>query len=191
MAVAQKNAARKPELELKMQQRLSWWQNGLIKKWWIAFTHVLALNQFAQLGLFLIATLARISRLTGLTAALEQAADAETEALITRFATEEIHNPPGVAGDSDGEDIGEIVQRHVPRSPNKGRDLTTAPSNLGDGANIDPHENQTNEALYQEDQTPSLPGQKRKFTIPVTPSASKKKMRKTGNAIDDLFSGLL
>ncbi|KAL9091891.1 MAG: hypothetical protein Q9165_004643 [Trypethelium subeluteriae] len=191
MAVAQKNATRKPELESKIQRRLSWWQHGLIEKWWIAFTHVLALNQFAQLGLFLIATLARFSRLTGLTAALKQAADAETEALITRFATQEIHNLLGVTERLDGEDMGEIVQRNGHRSPDRGRDLTASPSNLGNKASLRPHGYPTNEALFQEDQTPALSSQQRKYTVPATPAASKKKRPKTDNAIDDLFSGLL
>lgn len=35
MALAEKNAARKPQLELKMERRLSWWADSLVEKWWM------------------------------------------------------------------------------------------------------------------------------------------------------------
>ena len=35
MALAQKNAARKPQIEAKLKQRLLWWADSLVEKWWM------------------------------------------------------------------------------------------------------------------------------------------------------------
>ncbi|KAI9689568.1 MAG: hypothetical protein M1822_010220 [Bathelium mastoideum] len=190
MALAQKNAARKPQLELRMQQRLSWWAEHLVEKWWIAFTHILALNQFAQLGLFLVAALARCAHLTGLTAALEQLADDETEALLTRFATEETPEIFGAGETSNVEDVGEVLQRSADETPVQSQDAGTISSRAGaiDDRQLD--ETSPSEALSREKQSNSRK-RNRNSTSSTRPPFPMKKKRGAGDAIEDLFSGIL
>ncbi|KAI9694247.1 MAG: hypothetical protein M1820_009105 [Bogoriella megaspora] len=188
MALVQKNAARKPVLEAKVQKRIQWWADGLAEKWWIAFTHVLTLKQFAHLGIFLIATLSRVASITSLTSALEQLADAETEVLLTRFANEESSELFGSSSPFGVEDVGEVVQRIAGIKPDVNYDATFDSTEPGQRA-TDPMPDE----LEEPDITPLAEPEtlKRSAASLDVPRKSSRKMRKTGNAIDDLFNGLV
>ena len=228
MALAEKHATHKPQLERKMEQRLSWWADSLVEKWWMyaifivvsrvfchhcvhiyrdiyfplvgsftsiqyllmnhrAFTHILTLNQFTQLGLFLAAALARCSHVTGLTAALERLADAETEALITRFADEEFPTLFGTSETADEEDVGEIVQRRTVETTENRQDSFTASTNPNENTGLGSHDIPRNDVQPQDKRLSWAPKRKTGLIPPMRPTP---KRRKGGNAIDDLFSSV-
>ena len=154
-----------------------------------AFTHLLTLNQFTQLGLFLIAALARISRLTNLTPALEQLANTETEALIARFANEETPEIFGAIETLTSEDVGEVVRRRE----NEQQDQVQDSRIFSPSTHIETKPNQAETVAAKipstEGRAHSAQQQERNFGFLKRATGTKK--RKAGDAIDDMFRDFL
>lgn len=138
----------------------------------------------------MVAALARFSHLTGLTAALEQLADAETQALITRFANEEASEIFAASGIMD-EDVGELVQRRVDNALENSRDPATVLLSPEEKASVTAQGISQSKTGPQEKRRSSPSNRKRQAISSWKQGSEKKKKRKPGNAIDDLFSGVL
>ncbi|TKA28930.1 hypothetical protein B0A50_03341 [Salinomyces thailandicus] len=131
-----------------------------------------------MLGLTLIAALAEVCRIAGVTAGLEEVGHVEVEKVLARFAREGWEDSDAVDHDSSGirEDKGEVISRHheVP---------------VGD----EPSETVVKEtASPAEDTTSNLQPPRTAYKRHPTADTARatKKKRKKGNAIDDLFGGL-
>jgi len=164
-----KKKVRDPQLRILLQQRLHSWQDVVVPKWQHAFSQLSADGRFGVLGLMLLASLAEVCAITGITAGFEDLGQVEVERALHRFA-DEGWDENGSLVHYYGEDVGELVQRDHLRS--NGSDTAVSSENLGLRAATRP-------GSTISDASKALPAAK-----------LMKKKRKKGDAIDDLFSGL-
>ncbi|GME46349.1 putative ribonuclease mrp protein subunit rmp1 protein [Neofusicoccum parvum] len=113
-AKASKAAAR------RAAARLEAWKKGAVPRWYLAFTEVVASTQFSAIGLVLLAVLARVAHVTGITVAYEAEAERVMQAMLREFAEKDARElfggvEAGQAGARKGamevEDLGEVVRR--------------------------------------------------------------------------------
>ena len=166
---------RDSEISIQISQRLGFWQTTLVAKWQNAFSQLLADGRFATLGIVLVATLAQVCQIVGITAAFEDLGQVEVEKVLYDFGQENWQDDAYSGSDSvsRSEDFGQIVAR--PDSPDAS---TLGLQNVSRGT----------------------PSSKLRFseanrTGTASPGSSirvqqPRKKRKTGNAIDNLFEGL-
>lgn len=174
------------------EQRLDLWRDVLVPKWQYAFSQIVADKQFAALGLVLMAVLAELCRIFGLTTAYEDLGQAEVERVLERFADEAWDGEGPATGNwNRAEDVGEVISRDAEMNGiqqvsetggTSTQPLTTPPASDQRAQMIerttDPSEG------YPKTRTKTFP----EHRIERKPTKAKK--RKKGDAIDDLFSGL-
>ena len=169
---------KKKEVDLQIvktsEKRIEFWRSVLIPKWQHAFSQVVADGRFAVLGLVLVAMLAQLSHITGITQAYDELGQAEVEKVLEQFGREDwegeisaVTHLPTLT-----DDLGEVVERE-PVSGSEGVPSVAAT------------QRQTRAGPSKISQIEK--SRKRKAT-PIDKPARKK--RSKGNAIDDLFSGL-
>lgn len=172
--------ARDPQVRASIQQRLVFWQDVMVPRWQRAFSQVVADGRFAVLGLVLMASLAEVCKVTGVTAALDEVGQGEVEGVLEAFAQETwgIDGSEGMVvggGRERREDWGEVVERPA--------------VDEGDDAGII-----KSHGAPEPRTTPPVAIEQKSQNIPeITPEAKtvkKLKRRRKANAIDDLFSGL-
>ncbi|KAI9718982.1 MAG: hypothetical protein M1828_006358 [Chrysothrix sp. TS-e1954] len=111
----------------KIERRLGFWRDaGLVGRWYRAFTHLVATTQFSAQGLVLLALLARVSSITGLTKWYQQLAEREDEErqeavrrVLHEFGEKEMSglmrgskgDEEAGSGDGTEEDLGEVIMR--------------------------------------------------------------------------------
>jgi hypothetical protein len=171
-----KKKAQDAKYRARIQQRTAMWQEVLIQKWQQAFSQLVADGRFAVLGIVLIAALAQICMVTGITADIEQLGQMEVEKVLAEFAKEDWGLGTGLNPVAGAEDIGQLVTREEVR-PVHPRQST----NIDSKANVFGHKStpKAGSALYE------------KQSHSPAPMSKPRKRRKKGDAIDDLFSGLL
>lgn len=155
-------------------QRMAFWRDIMVPKWQHSFSQVVADGRFSVLGLVLMAVLAQICRIVGLTAELEDLGQIEVEKVLEDFGREQRALQDSVGDPSQGEDVGEVIRREE-------------------------EEDDDDDMLAQ---MPASAEPKVKPAIPPTPEAASKattkrpsetsekrskKKRRKGNAIDDIF----
>ena len=134
--------ARDQQTRTTMERNLVFWRDVLVPKWQHAFSQVIADGRFAVLGLTLIAILAEVCRILGITAIYEEMGQLEVEKVLERFAEE---GWEGRDGDPRGlttsgqEDQGEVIVRGAtdagsPISQPAARVATRKPEPVGSGA---------------------------------------------------------
>ncbi|KAK8170042.1 hypothetical protein IWX90DRAFT_197163 [Phyllosticta citrichinensis] len=105
-----KTAAKKTSK--RVVARVDHWKNNMVPKWYLAFTNVVASNQFSAIGLALMAILARVSHCLGITAAYEAEAEREMQTVLEEFAKKDAHTLFGPQNATDkAEDFGEVISR--------------------------------------------------------------------------------
>ena len=110
LARARKNS-QDSKYRTRIQQRMTFWQETLLTKWQHAFTQLVANGRFAVLGLVLIALLAQVCAITGLTADLEELGQANVEKVLEEFAKEDWGLGPAPSESTRFEDLGQIIAR--------------------------------------------------------------------------------
>lgn len=150
------------ETKRRIDQRLAFWRDVTVCKWQRSFSQIVADGRFSVLGLVLLAVLAEVCRIVGITAELEELGQAEVEKVLEIFAAEAWSDEDAVA--ERHEDVGQVVRR--------------------DEATDD-----ATKAVLQE---PVADNTKKRALTECSEQLVKKKKtrRKKANAIDDLFSGL-
>jgi hypothetical protein len=170
--------ARKKAQDLKnrtrIQQRLAFWQSVLLTNWQHTFSQLVADGRFAVLGVVLIASLAQVCAITGLTANLEQLGQAEVEKVLEEFAREDWDLGPHLTGSADFEDLGQVVKRE--------QAIRSMPAAESDQK---PHSNESKKSFGAAVGTPT------NHARPVTKEKCHNRKRRNKDAIDDLFSDLL
>ncbi|KAF2446304.1 hypothetical protein P171DRAFT_256892 [Karstenula rhodostoma CBS 690.94] len=63
--------------------RLKYWDDKCIHQWYLHFTQLVAVGPFAVLGLALMASVARVCRITGITAVYEEMASEDVKGVLT------------------------------------------------------------------------------------------------------------
>lgn len=160
----------------KAEVRVGFVRDVLVARWWVAFVQLVGDRQFAAVGLVLVAALGSFCTSLGLE--WEDESDVldgvDAEAVLEHFAAD-----AGVDG-GEGDDVGVVVER---QEGGEGEDWS---GSEGRGSEDNP--------LTDEEQQPKRgPAKRAKRRSDASPEPKKKKAkkRKKGDAIDDLFAGLL
>lgn len=203
-----------PTLQARITQRLELWKNVLVARWMRAFSQVVADGRFSVLGLVMLGVLGGVCKVVGVAEGLENEGQEEVERVLEEFGRE-VWGPGGgdegevvARADDEGEvvvrvDEGEAVARDDEHelSMELGEDLRARET--PDGPPCDYHEPQCKghgtsalKTFRQPSLSPPPKAAKIKSTSTKKRSAdtkakpAKKKRKKGGDAIDDLFSGL-
>ncbi|USP75757.1 hypothetical protein yc1106_03031 [Curvularia clavata] len=74
---------REQERRQKVEARLRYWDaRGEVHSWYYQFSQLVAVGPFSMLGLVLMASVARVCRITGITAVYEQIASADVKGVL-------------------------------------------------------------------------------------------------------------
>ena len=168
--------AKDKETQTEISERLDFWKDVLVPKWQNAFSQIIADGRFGVLGLVLLATLAQVCQLTGITVAFDDMGQAEVEKVLEQFGKEHWEDASDLPREPivEGEDLGEVVLRDEQhREDGIITPLTTSRTLDSSPDSVQPRQVGS--------------GRKRPSTDQLKLA---KKKRKKGNAIDDLFSGL-
>jgi len=159
-----KKKTQDPIIIATTQKRLDFWRDVTVAKWQHSFSQLIADGRFSVLGLVLMGVLAEVCKVVGITAELEEMGQVEVERALEEFGRE------AWGMDEGGEDVGEIVRR--------ADDMAVAASHKP-----------TTTASFETDtkQTVAVENEATKRKPDNTPRSTKKKRKKTGNAIDDIF----
>lgn len=204
-----------PALQTRIAQRLAFWQDVLVARWMRAFSQVVADGRFSVLGLVMLGVLGGVCRVVGVVDGLEAEGQREVERALEEFgreawgvgggeegvrdggdegvAVERVDEGEVVAREDEGEDEGLVadVEERGNDESEKGRAISRDDSNEAD------ERDETDRAKATRIPPPSPP--KTSKTKPTStkkrpgdtkPKPAKKKRKKGGDAIDDLFSGL-
>nr|POE90350.1 ribonuclease mrp protein subunit rmp1 [Quercus suber] len=179
---------RDSQLQTRLRQRLSFWQQVLVPKWQRAFSQTTADKRFAVLGLVLLAVLADVCATTGVTTVLEDLAQVAVEQVLEKFAREEWK--PDLLGAEPGafaEDLGEVIGRNMVGSAAVANaESETVADQEKEGTDVISDVGHVRTGLRKPSSLPSLNHDV--TSDAVVEQKKKKKRRKGGNAIDDLFA---
>ncbi|KAK7539031.1 hypothetical protein IWX49DRAFT_90569 [Phyllosticta citricarpa] len=134
-----KTAAKKTSK--RVMARVEHWRSSMVPKWYLAFTSVIASNQFSAIGLALMAILARVSHCLGITAAYEAEAEREMQIALEEFAEKDANALFGFPGATDrAEDFGEVITRRDHGKEAAGFDLgqVVSRNEIEEGADMEP-----------------------------------------------------
>lgn len=203
-----------PTLQARITQRLELWKNVLVARWMRAFSQVVADGRFSVLGLVMLGVLGGVCKVIGVAEGLEAEGQEEVERVLEEFGRE-VWGPGGgdegevvARADDEGEivarvDEGEAVARddEDDLSMELGEDLRDRetpedpPRDHHEPQRKD-HDTSALKTFRQPSLSPPPKAAKIKSTSTKKRSAdtkakpAKKKRKKGGDAIDDLFSGL-
>ncbi|PNS15548.1 hypothetical protein CAC42_807 [Sphaceloma murrayae] len=173
----------------KVERELVYFSDVLVPRSWRAFSQLVAEGRFAVLGVALMAVLGEVARVTGVTAWVEEEGQREVEDVLERFAGEVdglLGGRDGTAGKGKGEgqggDLGVVVAR-------TGEDLEEG-RGVVQRAAVDGLDE---EEVVQSLATAELASERheiRGMDEGDGTKVKKRKKRKGGDAIDDLFAGL-
>ncbi|KAF1837839.1 hypothetical protein BDW02DRAFT_490455 [Decorospora gaudefroyi] len=102
----------------KMEARLRFWDEGTVHAWYYQFSQLIAVGPFAMLGLVMMASVARVCRIVGITGVYEEIASADIRGVLG--ANDELGLAvefasvldAGEEWDGDGDvDVGVVVAR--------------------------------------------------------------------------------
>ncbi|XMA12413.1 hypothetical protein WAI453_005204 [Rhynchosporium graminicola] len=157
-----------------VEERVGFMKEWVVPKCYLAFSNVIADNQYAALGLMIMATLARVQTLLK---SLDKESESESE-------NGDPDLPPSAAKGLDAEsvdiargtDLGEVVSREdvVDMEEDDGVDIKRLKK-----------KKKKRERVEDEGEAESAAG------VAATPAKRPKKKRKKGDAFDDLFAGLI
>lgn len=206
-----------PALQTRIAQRLAFWQNVLVARWMRAFSQVVADGRFSVLGLVMLGVLGGVCRVVGVVDGLEAEGQREVERALEEFGREAWCGGLVGEGVGDGGDEGVAVERvdegEVVAREDEGEIVAREDEGEGEGEERGNDESEKGHAITRDNEaderdetdrakaaripSPSPPKtSKTKSTSTKKRSAdtkakpAKKKRKKGGDAIDDLFSGL-
>ncbi|KAF2114987.1 hypothetical protein BDV96DRAFT_493989 [Lophiotrema nucula] len=106
-------ASKKSGAERNLEQRLQYLDDRHIHQWYLSFTQLVAVESFAVLGLVLMACIARVCRITGITELYEEIGSEDMQVVLQSMdegiAVHEFGNLLG--GDDEDEDEGIVIER--------------------------------------------------------------------------------
>ncbi|KAF1915458.1 hypothetical protein BDU57DRAFT_451923 [Ampelomyces quisqualis] len=114
LLLGEMESTNKAEVEDRLGARLRYWDEKFIHQWYYQFSQLVAVGPFAMLGLVMMASVARVCRICGITAVYEEIASADIQGVLG--ANNELALADEFAGvlDADegwGEDVGVPVER--------------------------------------------------------------------------------
>ncbi|EUC42868.1 hypothetical protein COCMIDRAFT_39099 [Bipolaris oryzae ATCC 44560] len=104
---------REYERRQRVQARLRFWdERGEVHAWYYQFSQLVAVGPFSPLGLVMMASVARVCRITGITSVYEQIASAEVKGVLDASDELELAGKfGGVLGGGDECDEGVVIAR--------------------------------------------------------------------------------
>jgi len=205
-----------PALQLRISQRLDFWQDVLVGKWQRAFSQVVADGRFSVIGLVMLACLGGVCRVVGVVEGLEVLGQEEVERVLEEFGREAWGSGGDggfgevvARGEDGGErvarvDEGEVVVRDVEDEVEDGageegtpvvrydQEISRVRDDESDDEPAAPKPPQRLSSSPPKVAKTKRTSTKKRVTTDTTdskPKAAKKKRKKGGDAIDDLFSG--
>lgn len=181
----------------KCEKRLKVWREGYVRKWFGAFSQLVADNQFAVIGLVLLGCLGRVCAVTGASEALIEEGTEEDIGIALKGFAEGMEVDGLMKGlDERGmdDDVGIVIARDA------GGDGGKAVRRYEEDLPLEPGEDIS--AVYEEElitvQPPKVEAKKRKSQDALSisavgisnPKKAKKKKLKKKDAMDELFSSL-
>jgi hypothetical protein len=157
----------------RLLERTIFWQDVLLTKWQHTFSQLVADGRFTVLGVVLIASLAQVCAITGITADLEDLGQAEVEKVLEEFAKEDWNLGPQVKWSTEVEDLGQVVRRE---------EAVRSVPNAGSHDTAHPNESQKSYGAAVETTTG--------HTLFAAKGKGHDRKRKRRDVIDDLFSDL-
>ncbi|KAH8725959.1 hypothetical protein GQ44DRAFT_614562 [Phaeosphaeriaceae sp. PMI808] len=83
LLLSELETSKKSELPGKIEARLRYWDDKCIHQWYYQFSQLIAVGPFAMLGLVLMATVARVCRISGITAVYEEIASGDIQDVLS------------------------------------------------------------------------------------------------------------
>jgi len=154
-----------------VEARVAFLEDVLIGRCWLAFSQLVADNQYAALGLMLVGTLARARRVI-------EPLRGEREVLVEEGRIEESLKGNEVL------DLGEVIKREDIVGSDLRNESRPAEEDEGDDAAQSRKSKKKKRSMTME--KPESP-----LTEDLTVTKRHKKRRKKGDAFDDLFAGLV
>ncbi|EGP84885.1 uncharacterized protein MYCGRDRAFT_94946 [Zymoseptoria tritici IPO323] len=183
------------------EKRMIFWREILVPKWHFAFSQVVADGRFAVLGVVLMAVLGEVCAVCGITGGYEEMGEREVERVLERFAGEEwgLDGRGGLGGREErmgGEDRGEVVRRGEEEEDEVG-ERTPAPKAKSVIVGEEAAKESGLKKRAKEESAAGSPAPRAdlkrprektaKDSSPSLKPSKKKKRKKGGDAIDDLF----
>ncbi|KAF1947012.1 hypothetical protein EJ02DRAFT_334608 [Clathrospora elynae] len=103
---------KRSDREAKVEARLRYWDGDCIHQWYYQFSQLVAVGPFAMLGLVMMASVARVCRISGITAVYEEIASGDVQGVLS--ASDELAMAgefSSVLDEGDEWDEGVIVTR--------------------------------------------------------------------------------
>ncbi|KAI8940877.1 hypothetical protein NX059_002137 [Plenodomus lindquistii] len=83
LLLADLEGGKKSERGVKLQERLRYWDENCIHSWYLQFSQLVAVGPFAMLGLVMMASVARVCRICGITAVYEEIASGDVQGVLS------------------------------------------------------------------------------------------------------------
>lgn len=177
-----KKKVQDPITQSRLRRRLDFWRDILLPKWQHAFSQLIAHRQFAVLGVVLMAIVAEICGVVGITGELEEIGEREVRRVIEEFGREEwVGEESGMPVERDAplgsqEDVGEVIGRGE------------EDAGVGESVAVKGGETETPPETAEDETTKNLEKSSGKKRRDFYASKPKKKRKKSGsNVIDDIF----
>ncbi|KAF2714830.1 hypothetical protein K504DRAFT_368388 [Pleomassaria siparia CBS 279.74] len=104
------NATKKASIGERTEARLRFWDAQYIHQWYLSFTQLIAVGPFAVIGLVLMASTARVCRITGITDLYEEIGSEDMKTVLASFDAGEVAKEFGDLRAGE-EDEGEVIER--------------------------------------------------------------------------------
>lgn len=83
LLLSEMESGRKSERPAKIEARLKYWDEKCVHVWYCQFSQLIAVGPFAMLGLVMMASVARLCRITGITTAYEEIASTDIRGVLS------------------------------------------------------------------------------------------------------------
>ncbi|KAJ4347381.1 RNase MRP subunit [Ascochyta clinopodiicola] len=83
LLLSEMETGRKSERAAKIEARLHYWDEKCVHMWYCQFSQLIAVGPFAMLGLVMMASVARLCRITGITTAYEEIASGDIQGVLS------------------------------------------------------------------------------------------------------------
>ncbi|KAH6622358.1 hypothetical protein C7974DRAFT_415009 [Boeremia exigua] len=110
--LSEMETGKRSERSAKIEARLKYWDEKCVHVWYCQFSQLIAVGSFAMLGLVMMASVARLCRITGITTAYEEIASADIRGVLSANDELSLSNDFGDVADEKPEwDEGVVIAR--------------------------------------------------------------------------------
>ncbi|KAJ4324127.1 RNase MRP subunit [Neodidymelliopsis sp. IMI 364377] len=112
LLLSEMNNGKRSERAAKIEARLRYWDEKCVHIWYCQFSQLIAVGPFAMLGLVMMASVARLCRITGITSAYEEIASGDIQGVLSANDELLMSSEFGAVMDEEaGWDEGVVIER--------------------------------------------------------------------------------